>query len=143
MPSEPLFRKVDAVEIAVPSVDDGLAFYRDRLGHKLVWRTETSAGLRMPGTDAELVLQTERPESGVDLLVESADAAVDAIVAAGGRVVAAPFDIAIGRCAVVEDPWGNRLVVLDARNGRLETDEEGRVIGLTPPADEGPSSSGG
>jgi lactoylglutathione lyase len=131
VPSEPLFRKVDAVEIAVPSVDDGLAFYRDGLGHELVWRTETAAGLRMPETDAEIVLQTERPESGVDLLVESADAAVDAIVAAGGRVVAVPFDIAIGRCAVVEDPWGNRLVVLDARNGRLQTDAEGRVIGLT------------
>jgi predicted enzyme related to lactoylglutathione lyase len=34
-------------------------------------------------------------------------------------VVRGPFDIEVGRCVVVEDPWGNRLVLLDLRRGPL------------------------
>ena len=126
---KPLFRKVDCLQIPVPDLDAGLAFYRDRLGHELIWRTATAAGLRMPDSDAEIVLQTEREEMEVDLLVASADAAATAIVEAGGRVVMEPFDIQIGRCVVVEDAWGNRLVLLDMSKGRLATDTDGNVVG--------------
>jgi lactoylglutathione lyase len=81
----------------------------------------------MPGCAAELVLQTDRPELEVNLSVSSADEAATAIVRAGGTIVVPPFDIAIGRCCVVQDPWGNRLVMLDHRNGRLVTDASGHV----------------
>ena len=127
-PPEPLFRKIDSLQIPVPDLEAGLEFYRDRLGHQLIWRTATAAGLRLPDSDAELVLQTERPGLEVDLLVHSADTATEAIVASGGRVVAAPFDIQIGRCTVVEDPWGNPLVLLDMSKGALKTDEQGNVL---------------
>ncbi len=127
----PLFRAIDALEVEVPSLDDGLAFYRDRLGHELIWRTETSAGLRLPESGTELVLQAARPGMFVDILVDSADAAAERFAAAGGRVVSGPFDIAIGRCVVVEDPWGNRLVLLDTSNGLYVTDDHGNVIGTT------------
>ncbi len=130
----PLFRKIDCLRMPVPDLEAGLAFYRDRLGHALNWRTATAAGLRMPDCDAEIVLHTEGDPLEVDLLVDAADEAVAAIVAAGGKVVAPPFDIAIGRCAVVEDPWRNRLVVLDMNKGALVTDAEGNVIGNRPPS---------
>lgn len=131
--SDGLFRKVDCVRVPVPNLEAGLAFYRDALGHTMVWRTTTAAGLRMPGSDAEIVIQTEQPGQETDLLVDSAEAAVERIVAAGGSVEAAPFDIAIGRCAVVRDPWGNRLVVLDMTKGALVTDEAGNVVGNAAP----------
>ena len=124
----PLVRKVDCIQVPVPALADGLAFYRDKLGHALIWRTETAAGLRLPDTDAELVLQTERPGLEVDLLVASADAAAERFVAAGGTLVAPVFDIQIGRCAVVRDPWGTVLVLLDMSKGALVTDEAGRVL---------------
>jgi predicted enzyme related to lactoylglutathione lyase len=129
----PLLRKVDCIRVPVPDLDEGLAFYRDRLGHELVWRTETAAGLRMPESDAEIVLQTERPGVEVDFLVDSADKAGERFVAAGGRLLAGPFDIQIGRCAVVADPWGSVLVLLDMSRGRLITDEAGNVVGNEPP----------
>jgi catechol 2,3-dioxygenase-like lactoylglutathione lyase family enzyme len=132
-PPDLLFRKIDCLQIPVPDLDAGLAFYRDGLGHQLIWRTATAAGLRLPDSDAEIVLQTERPDREVNLLVESADAAGSAILAAGGRVVVAPFDIQIGRCAVVADPWGNQLVVLDMSKGALRTDQQGNVIGNVAP----------
>ena len=78
-------------------------------------------------------LQTERPEPETDLLVDSADEAVARFVEAGGRVVAGPFDIQVGRCAVVADPWGNILILLDLSKGRLVTDGSGNVVGNEPP----------
>ena len=132
-PPEPLFRKIDCLQIPVPDLEAGLAFYRDGLGHSLKWRTATAAGLRLPDSNAEIVLQTERPDLEVNLLVGSADAASAAIVAAGGQVVVAPFDIHIGRCTVVADPWGNRLVLLDMSKGVLKTDNQGNVLGNVDP----------
>ncbi|WP_344870219.1 VOC family protein [Deinococcus aetherius] len=117
------------MQIPVPDLEAGLTFYRDCLGHELLWRTATAAGLRMPETDAELVLRTERPELEVNLLVSSADAATEAVVQAGGSVVEPPFDVQVGRCAVLLDPWGNRLVLLDLSRGLLITDERGNVVG--------------
>ena len=112
-------------------LDAGLEFYRDKLGHEFVWRTDTSVGLSTPGSDTEIVLQTGRREPETDLMVDSADAAADRVKLAGGTIVTPPFDIQIGPCAVVEDPWGNRLVLVDATKGLLMTDHDGDVIGNT------------
>jgi len=129
---EPLFQKIDCLEIPVPDLEAGLAFYCDKLGHELIWRTPTAAGLRMPETDAEIVIQTERPQLEVNLKVASAAATAERMVEAGAKLVAGPFDIQIGRCAVVLDPWGNALVVLDGSKGRLVTDDAGNVTDVEP-----------
>jgi lactoylglutathione lyase len=81
--SHGLLRKVDCVQIPVPDLDSGLAFYRDRLGHELIWRGETAAGLRLADSDSEIVLQTVRPYPEVDFLVDSADQAVTELTLAG------------------------------------------------------------
>jgi len=128
-----LLRKVDCVRLYVDNLEAGLAFYRDRLGHELIWRTETAAGLRLPKSDAELVIQTEDQRQEVDFLVDSADEAAKSIEQAGGKVSLPPFDIQIGRCVVLEDPWGNPLVLLDTSKGLLKTDTEGNVLGNIEP----------
>ena len=127
--ADPLIRKVDCLQIPVPDIEAGLAFYRDRLGHGLISRTATAAGLRMPETDAEIVIQSERPRLEANLKVNSADEAARRFVDAGGKLVAGPFDIQIGRCVVGADPFGNPLVLLDMTRGRLTVDAEGRVTG--------------
>ena len=125
----PIFRKVDCIRLYVPDIEAGLSFYRDQLGHELIWRSETAAGLRLPETDAELVIQTEDQRQEVDLLVDSANESARLVEQAGGHVVVPSFDIQIGRCVVMEDPWGNPLVLLDTSKGLLKTDEDGNVIG--------------
>jgi predicted enzyme related to lactoylglutathione lyase len=130
--SEPLFQKVDCIRLYVPDLEAGLSFYRDQLGHPLIWRTEREAGLRLPDSETELVLQTERLGLEVDITVSSADEAAARWTARGGKVIAAPFDIRIGRCVVVQDPWGNPLVLLDISKGLLVTDEDGNIIGNEP-----------
>lgn len=131
--TQPLFQKVDCVMLYVPDLEEALAFYRDRLGHRLVWRRPEAAGLAMSGTDAEILLQTGDGGFEVDFLVESADEAAREFEAAGGAVVVPPFDIQIGRCVVVQDPWGHRLVLLDMTKGRLITDADGNIIGNEKP----------
>lgn len=93
----------------------------------LIWRTGTAVGLRLPETDTELVLQTEEQRQEVDFLVDSADESAKFVEQSGCRVIVPPFDIQIGRCVVVEDPWGNPLVLLDASKGLLKTDMDGKV----------------
>ena len=116
-----LFKDIDCLQIPVPDLEAGLAFYRDALGHALIWRTPTAAGLQMADSASEIVVQTERLELEVNLSVTSADAAATRFVEAGGTLIAPPFDIPIGRCAVMQDPWGNRLVMLDHSRGRLRS----------------------
>jgi len=127
-----LVRAIDCVSFYVPDLEAGLAFYRDRLGHSLIWRAEHSLGLRLPGTDTEIVLQDERPGQEIDFKVPSADEAARRFVEAGGTILVPPFDIQIGRAVVAQDPWGNPYVLLDASKGLLATDENGRVIGNQP-----------
>jgi lactoylglutathione lyase len=127
--TKPLIHKVDCVRLSVSDLDAGLVFYCDELGHELIWRTEEQAGLRLPDDDTEIVLHTEPKAPEIDLKVRSADAAAVRFEQAGGRVVVPPFDIQIGRCVVVQDPWGNELVLLDTSKGLLVTDDEGYVVG--------------
>ena len=131
MRARPLLRKVDAVTVAVPDLDIGLRFYRDGLGHELLWRHDDigQAGLRLPGSDTEIVLATGQ-EYAPNWLVSSADEAARIVVSAGGRLVSGPFDIPVGRAVVVADPFGNDLVLLDLSKGTYLTDSTGRVTGL-------------
>jgi catechol 2,3-dioxygenase-like lactoylglutathione lyase family enzyme len=128
-----LLRTVDSVQLPVPDLDEGLAFYRSRLGHELLWRSQTAAGLRLPDGDAELVLQVRDPRPEVDFLVDGVDQAVARLVATGARVLAEPADIPVGRVAVVADPFGNPLTVVDLSKGRYRTGPDGTVTGVAPP----------
>lgn len=134
MPTAPLLQKLDAITVHVPDLDRGLRFYRDALGQQLKWRHDEigQAGLWMPGSDTEIVLSTQM-EYAPNWLVASADAAARDICAAGGTMVAGPFDIPVGRVAIVGDPFDNVLVLVDLSKGRYATDEAGRVTGVIPP----------
>jgi catechol 2,3-dioxygenase-like lactoylglutathione lyase family enzyme len=130
-PGRPLFRKLDNLLLRVADLDAAIAFYRDRLGHHVLWRSDEAVGFALPDTDAELVVHLNiGPET--DVVVDNVDEAFAFFVNVGGEAVQAPFDIAIGRCARVRDPFGNQLTLLDQTKGRLATDAEGRVIGVEP-----------
>jgi predicted enzyme related to lactoylglutathione lyase len=124
----PLFLKIDCLSVPVPDLDAAVAFYSAKLGHELIWRTRTAVGLRLPGSSAELVLHSDHRQMETDLAVDSVPEALARFISAGGRVLTGPFEIQIGLCAVVSDPWNNVLVMLDASKGPLQVDENKRVI---------------
>ena len=132
MRKAPLLQKVDAVTVRVPDLDSGLRFYRDALGHELKWRDDQlgQAALWLPGSDTEIVLSTEL-EYAPNWLVASADEAARAIEAAGGAMVAGPFEIPVGQVTVAADPFGNTLILVDLSKGRYVTGKDGRVTGVS------------
>ncbi len=73
-----------------------------------------------PETDAEIVLhRTAGVPSKVEVhyLVDDVSAAVEALETEGCQVLVRPFEIAIGKCAVIEDPFNVRLCILDMSKG--------------------------
>jgi lactoylglutathione lyase len=129
--NRPLFRKLDNLLLRVADLEAAVSFYRDRLGHRVVWRSDEAVGFAPPESDAELVVHLSIGPV-TDVLVEDVDEAFSVFLSAGGDAVEGPFDIAIGRCARVRDPFGNELVLLDQSKGVLATDHDGRVVGVTP-----------
>lgn len=125
-----LFQNVDCIELYVPDLDEGIKYYCDSLGLKLLWRADTSVGLGMENDITEIVLQTNRKKMNVDFKVESVDASIDRIIKSGGKIIYGPFDIPIGKCAVIQDKWENGYVILDMSKGRYVTDAQGNVTGV-------------
>jgi predicted enzyme related to lactoylglutathione lyase len=125
----PLFQKIDCLNLRVGDLEAALRFYDERLGHRLLWRTEQAAGMRLANSVAELVLHTDDHPTETDLTVESVPDAIQAFVSAGGKLVAGPFEIQIGLCAIIEDPWRNQLTILDNSKGLLNVDANKNVIG--------------
>lgn len=113
-----LFKTVDAVTMRVSNLDAGIAFYADRLGHRVIWRNDDvgQVGLALADSDTEIVLST-RLDTEPNWLVEDVPGAVERFCAAGGQVVSPPAEIPVGRVAVVRDPFGNPLVLVDLSKG--------------------------
>jgi catechol 2,3-dioxygenase-like lactoylglutathione lyase family enzyme len=129
MPTIALFQKIDSIRVPVPDLESGLAFYRDRLGHHLIWRTERGAGLRLLGSDTELVLVPRDVPLEVNFHVASAEAAAERYEQADGIVVVPAFQTRNGVAVVVQDPFGNVYALRDDSLGELVTDEEGHILG--------------
>jgi catechol 2,3-dioxygenase-like lactoylglutathione lyase family enzyme len=124
----PVLKKVDAILVKVPSIQEGLDFYREQLGMQTVWKKEDMAAVRLG--ESELVLSTKLdPE--VDMLVESVTHAAEVFVKAGGSVVGEPEDIDVGMMAVVQDPFGNQFTLVDLSKGKYQTNETQEVVGVS------------
>ena len=125
-----LLKNVDCIELYVYDLDDGIKYYCDFMGLKLLWRADTSVGLGMENDIAEIVLQTDRKKMNVDFKVDSVVDSIEKIINSGGKIIYGPFDIPIGKCAVIRDKWDNEYVILDMSKGKYVTDEQGNVIGV-------------
>ena len=114
-----MLRKIDCVMVRVPDLTPAADFYARVFGLRPLWRDETSVGMGMPETDAEIVLHTMdlAGDRSVHYLVDDVLDAVAAGQRAGCVLREPPFEVAIGRCAVLEDPFGNTVCLLDMSKG--------------------------
>ena len=106
--------------IRVDDVEVSAAYYAKVFGLRPKWSGEGSVGLVFPESDAEIVLHRETtiPSSvGVYYLVDDVVVAVAHYAAQGCEILVSPFDITIGKCAVIRDPFGTRLCILDTTKG--------------------------
>jgi lactoylglutathione lyase len=116
-------RKIDCVMVRVADLDRGADFYAREFGLSVLWRDADSVGMGLPETDAELVLHTTLlpAEWAVHYLVDDVRAAVRQWRDAGRVVRREPFEIAVGWCAALEDPFGNAVCILDLTKGLRAT----------------------
>ena len=115
-----MLRKIDCIMLRVDDLESAVAYYQEVLGLRLHWRQALQAGLRLPETDAEIVLHCEPdiPENvAVHYLVDDVVAAVEFLKQQGCSVLTEPFDIVIGKCAAIKDPFGTELYILDMTKG--------------------------
>jgi len=116
-----MFKKIDCVMVRVDEVASAEKFYAEVFGLKPLWREAGAVGMGMPETDAEIVLHNN-PEIPnrveVHYLVDDVVAAVKSYGEKGCRVLVPPFDVLIGRCAVIQDPFGTAICILDLSSGR-------------------------
>ncbi|MGO9602771.1 MAG: VOC family protein [Candidatus Binataceae bacterium] len=104
-----MFKKIDCVMIRVGDVAAAAKFYMEVFGMRTLWRNAGNVGLGFPDTDAEIVLHsTDNIPHKVEVhyLVDDVVAAVKTCQEKGCRVIEGPFDVLIGKCAVIEDPFG-------------------------------------
>lgn len=138
-----MLRKIDCVLLRVEQLEEAVTYYQEVFGLRLQWCNGLQVGLGLPETDAELVLESGNalpPGASVHYLVDDVSTAVTYLADRGCRTLLAPFEIAIGRCAVVEDPFGNTLGLLDMTKGPLP-----RGLGLSAgqlPTVETPNTNG-
>ena len=116
-----MFKKIDCVMIRVDDVAKAERFYSELFGLKPVWREDGSVGMGMPETDAEIVLHNRADiphKVEVHYLVDDVVAATRNCAEKGCRVIVQPFDVLVGKCAVIEDPFGTTICLLDLTSGK-------------------------
>jgi lactoylglutathione lyase len=124
-----MFKGIDCIRLYVDDIDKGVAYYRDNMGLALKWKKQNAAGFAL-GEASELVIQTQDREQEIDILVDDVHTEVLKIKEAGGKILYGPFDIDVGKAAVIEDPWKNLYVILDLSKGTYATDAQGNVTGV-------------
>lgn len=113
-------RKIDCVMIRVAEARAAAEFYTSVFGLRRLWEDGNASGLVFPESDAEIVVHTDSDipsDVEVHYLVDDVVEATEAFVAGGCRMLVEPFDIVIGKCAVIADPFGTRLCILDTTRG--------------------------
>ncbi len=116
-----MFKKIDCVMIRVGDVTAAERFYSEVFGLKPLWRDGGAVGMGFVDTDAEIVLHNNAgiPDKvGVHYLVDDVVAAVKACAGNGCRVLVQPFEVLIGKCAVIQDPFETVICLLDATSGK-------------------------
>lgn len=115
-----MLRKIDCLMIRVEDIEAPASYYERVFGLLPQWSGDDSIGLRFPESDAEIVVHRHSDiPSPVEAyyLVDDVIAAVARYAAEGCQILVEPFDIAIGKCTVIQDPFGVRFCILDMTKG--------------------------
>jgi predicted enzyme related to lactoylglutathione lyase len=110
-------------ELAAADLDVAADFYANLFG----WRMEPSEGMPMRymmiknGQATNGGMREKQPQEPpywlVYFAVEDADAAIEKVKELGGSAIAGPYEMAMGKIAVVQDPQG---AVFALYSGQLE-----------------------
>jgi len=107
--------------IRVDDVHAGEKFYSEVFGLTPLWREAGSVGMRLPESETEIVLHNNANipnKVEVHYLVDDVVASVKSLAENGCRILVPPFDVFVGKCAVIQDPFATTICVLDLTSGK-------------------------
>jgi predicted enzyme related to lactoylglutathione lyase len=110
-------RKIDCIMYRVTDLDRAANFYQHALGLRRAWRDDSRQmiGLVLAESDTEIVLHTDPslPNPDMSFLVDDVVQFCSEYQQAGYRVIVPPFDVRCGKYAILSDPDGNTIAIID------------------------------
>jgi predicted enzyme related to lactoylglutathione lyase len=110
-------KKIDAVLLRVKDLEKTAEFYVEVMGLRLGWTDKENQmiGLLFPGNDTELVLHCNEslPDPNISYQVDDVLSFVETYILRGCKVLVESFDIRCGKCAILQDPEGHSVEVMD------------------------------
>jgi len=109
--------KIDSIMFYVSDLEKAAKFYEDVLGLKRVWtdKEEGMIGLVFKESDSEIVIHNDSTMTNpsFSFLVENVKEFCDEYEKKGHQLIQKPFDVRCGKFAVLADPDGNELPIID------------------------------
>ena len=109
--------KIDSVMLYVSNLEKADKFYENVLGLKRVWtdKKQKMIGFIFPESAYEIVIHQDPglPNPYFSFNVKDVDEFCDEYQKKGYIVVQKPFEVRCGKFAVLEDPDGNKLPIID------------------------------
>ncbi len=109
--------KIDAVLLRVKDLEKTAGFYINVMGLKHGWtdKEHHMIGLLFPGNDTELVLHCDEnlPDPNVSYQVDNVLEFLEKYRNQGYTILVEPFDIRCGKCAILQDPEGHSVEIMD------------------------------
>lgn len=111
------FLGIDSILFRVKDLKAATKFYEEELGLKRVWedKERSMVGLIFPDKKSEIVIHTDPSIKNPDFgfLVENVNQFCKNHKAHGYEVDTEPFEVRCGEAAVILDPDGNKLPIVD------------------------------
>ncbi len=110
-------KKIDNIMFYVEDLEKSSEFYEEVLGLNKAWTDEERKmiGFVFENDDSEIVIHNDKslPNPDFNFLVDNVDDFVKKHRKKDYSIVMKPFEIRSGMCAVIEDPDGNKLPIVD------------------------------
>lgn len=122
-------KKIDCIMYCVTNLEKAAKFYEEVLGLKKGWfdQKEEMIGFLLPDTESEIVLHkdTTLPNPDINFQVENVDLFCEYYLNRGYQVELEPIEVRCGKYAVLVDPDGNKIPIIDLTNfgGKPRYDE--------------------
>jgi len=111
------FLKIDSIMFHVSNLEESAKFYQNILGLRQVWTDQEQGmiGFSFQESDSEIVIHSDPnlPNPSFSFLVRNVEKLCDDYKKKGYRIVKAPFEVRCGKFAVLADPDGNELPIID------------------------------
>jgi predicted enzyme related to lactoylglutathione lyase len=115
----PGLRKIDSVMMRVTDLESSARFYEEAMGLKRAWTDAENQmiGFLFPGNNSELVIHTDPTLSSpsYSFSVEDVVEFCKRFREQGYTVLMEPFEVRCGMYAVLADPDGNRINIIDLK----------------------------